>query len=211
MMHDRRAIGFYDPEAAERELSRIFADREERDRLRVAASVRFDDSPWFAIRVRGSEREVADEMKAARIDAWCPQKKVMRRLPRRRAKYEGLQPLLPGYLLVRFAPSIEAILGVKSFERVDAILGTERGPLGLNTKEIKHLRALDESAKPERSGLGMIFSPGEEVEVTLWSMSGVEGVVTKGDDRHGTVEVLLEMFGRMTPVKLGIDQVRKVR
>ena len=210
MMHERD-LGYADREAADLAWSRAMRQSDLKKLLRDAAARRIDETGWFVVRVQGPEGALAAEMRVCGVEAWCPQKKVLRRVPRQRAKYEGLQPIAPGYLLVELEPNAYAFLGVKSFEGVRHFLGGDSGPVALAPRIVKALRAVDQSGEPEGSGLGMIFSPGETVEVVDGYLSGNEGVVDRGDDRDGVARILIDIFGRLTPVELGIDQLRKLR
>jgi transcriptional antiterminator NusG len=49
---------------------------------------------------------------------------------------------------------------------------------------------------------------GGEVHITAGPFSGFVGVVERIDDEHERVTVMVSIFGRMTPVELGFDQVK---
>lgn len=210
MMHDLPKHRLHDPEAIEREFARIHRDAILRDQVMVALRHRCDSSPWFVIRVHGSELKLAEAMQQAGVTAWCPQRKVLRRKPRSRAKYEGLQPLAPGYLFVSFEVSNEALVALKMFDQVDQLLGVNGKPWPLSAKEIDYLRKADQTHEPDKRGLGMIFTKGEMVEVVDGPFFGLEAMVESGEDRKGMVPVLFNILGRLTPVSIGLDVLRKV-
>lgn len=210
MMHDVPKHRFYDPVSAERELDRIYRDVDRCRRYRQALAVHGKSSPWFVIRVRGSEKSLAEEMAEIGVAVWFPQRKVIRRLPRKRAKYQGFQPVVPGYLFVSFEPSVEALVALGSFDGFDCVLGCDGKPWPLNDREINLLRELDQSAEPERHGLGMLFSKGETVEVVDGPFIGLEATVEGCEDKSGMVPVEFNILGRLTAVHIGIDVLRKL-
>lgn len=110
--------------------------------LEAAATHAGDGEPWFAIRVAsGHERLVENTLRAAGIEAIAPLRKG--RMFRRRGR--NVQPLIPvmnGYVLVRFAASAEAFIGVTGMDHVLGFVGGATAPIPIsagNVTEFCHM------------------------------------------------------------------------
>ena len=53
------------------------------------------------------------------------------------------------------------------------------------------------------------FEIGQEVEIVDGPFSGFLGIVDRMDKNAEKLTVMVSIFGRMTPVELGFDQVKK--
>jgi transcriptional antiterminator NusG len=54
------------------------------------------------------------------------------------------------------------------------------------------------------------FSVGEAVNITDGPFKGFDGMVNEIDENKGKIKVLVNMFGRETPVELDSLQVKKI-
>lgn len=116
------------------------------------------------------------------------------------------EKIFPGYLLINMEMIGEAHRLVVKLPRVSRILGGE-SPMALSDKEVERIFKQIEgglSVSTEKS----TFSVGSEVHIASGPFSGFFGVIDKVDDEHERVTVMVSIFGRMTPVELGFDQVK---
>ncbi len=112
------------------------------------------------------------------------------------------QQLFPGYLLVELEPVPEALRLLESNQRVLRVLGT------LSKREIERVQAQIEG-KVVIPHEKHEFEVGKEVEINVGPFSGFFGVVDSVNEADKKLRVMVSIFGRMTPVELGFDQVKQ--
>jgi transcriptional antiterminator NusG len=54
------------------------------------------------------------------------------------------------------------------------------------------------------------FKIGDMVELLEGGFAGSVGEVNNIDLEHGKVKIMIDMFGRMTPVEIGVNEVKRV-
>jgi transcriptional antiterminator NusG len=117
------------------------------------------------------------------------------------------QQLFPGYLLVEIELAPETMRLVLSNPRVIKFLGG-KDPMPLSQKEIERviLQIKGEvSLAPKKSE----FLVGGEIEIAEGPFAGFVGIIDKIDDGNERLTVMVSIFGRMTPIELGFDQVKR--
>ncbi len=119
----------------------------------------------------------------------------------------GEQQLFPGYLLIEMVPEQEAIRLVQSAPRVIRFLGGKT-PTPLSQKEVDRVLSQlkgEVIVQPKTSH----FVQGSEIEIGEGPFAGFVGIVERVDDEHERLTVMVSIFGRMTPVDLGFNQVKQ--
>lgn len=117
------------------------------------------------------------------------------------------EKILPGYLLINMEMTGEAHRLVAMLPRVSRFLGGET-PMALSDKEVERIFAQMEgglAASVDKS----LFTVGSEVHIASGPFVGFVGIIDKVDEEHERLSVMVSIFGRMTPVELGYDQVKK--
>ena len=124
---------------------------------------------------------------------------------------EGEDPkkekIFPGYLLIQMDMTGETYQLISSIPRVSRFLGGEK-PLPISKKEVERIFAQvsgELSVAREESP----FVVGNEVHVASGPFSGFVGIVEKVDEERERLTVMVSIFGRLTPVELGFDHVKK--
>ena len=120
---------------------------------------------------------------------------------------ERNQQLFPGYVLVEMETAQESIRLVQSCPRVSRFLGG-REPSALSPKEVERIMSQmrGEVAVAARQSE---FTVGNEVEIRDGPFAGFVGIVDKIDDEAEKLTVMVSIFGRMTPVELGFDHIKR--
>ncbi len=135
-------------------------------------------------------------------------------------KKQKVNKLFPGYLFVEmeleqnpntgaWIMNDDAWFMVRNTPKVTGFLGSSGG----GTKPVPVPK--DEMDAILRQ-LGMIVTPkfeiniGDHVEVTQGSFHGTVGQVSKIDEEKNIVTILIEMFGRLTPMEFPIAQIKKL-
>lgn len=117
------------------------------------------------------------------------------------------EKIFPGYLLIQMDMSGETYQLVLSAPRVSRFLGGER-PSSLSNKEVERIFSQisgELAIVREKSP----FAVGNEVHVDSGPFAGFVGVIDKIDEERERLTVMVSIFGRLTPVELGFDQVKK--
>lgn len=117
------------------------------------------------------------------------------------------QQLFPGYLLVEMVAVPEAIRLVQATPRVIRFLGGKQ-PAPLSQKEVERIMAQisgEVALESKESG----FVVGSEIEITEGPFAGFVGIVEEIDEENERLKIMVSIFGRMTPVELGFEQVKR--
>ena len=117
------------------------------------------------------------------------------------------EKIFPGYLLIHMEMNGETHRIVSSTSRVARFLGGE-SPVPLSEKEIERIFS-QMSGKLALSSNKETFVVGNEVHISTGPFSGFMGIIDKVDEEKERLTVMVSIFGRMTPVELGFDQVKR--
>lgn len=117
------------------------------------------------------------------------------------------EKIFPGYLLIQMEMTGETYQLVISVPRVSRFLGGE-SPASLTKREVERIfsQIRGELAVTREKAP---FAVGNEVHVASGPFSGFVGIVDKVDEERERLTVMVSIFGRLTPVELGFDQVKK--
>lgn len=117
------------------------------------------------------------------------------------------EKIFPGYLLINMEMTGDTFRLVASNPRITRFLGGE-SPMPLTSKEVERIFAQMEG-KLVVSDEKALFAVGNEVHISSGPFSGFVGIIDKVDEDRERVTVMVSIFGRLTPVELGFDQVKK--
>lgn len=117
------------------------------------------------------------------------------------------EKIFPGYLLIQMEMSGETFQLVSSMPRVSRFLGGAK-PAPLSNKEVERIFS---QIKGELAVTREVspFAVGNEVHVASGPFAGFVGIVEKVDEERERLTVMVSIFGRLTPVELGFDQVKR--
>jgi len=115
--------------------------------------------------------------------------------------------IFPGYILVRMVMSNESWFVVRNTPGVTSFVGSANSPVPLQEKEV---RAIQKQMKQEAPKIRVEFQVGESVRVVDGPFTDFHGKVDEINPEKGKLKVLVNMFGRETPVELDLLQVEKV-
>ena len=117
------------------------------------------------------------------------------------------EKIFPGYLLVQMEMTGDTFRLVSSTTRVTRFLGGE-SPMPLSNKEVDRIfeQMSGKIIAPQEKSP---FASGGEIHITQGPFSGFVGIIDKVDEEREKLTVMVSIFGRMTPVELSFDQVKK--
>ena len=116
--------------------------------------------------------------------------------------------LFPGYLLVEMEKTQESMNLVTSTPKVIKFLGG-RDPMPLTSKEIGRILGQVKGEVVVASATNNEFIEGSEVDIQEGPFAGFVGIIEKVDEDNERLTVMVSIFGRLTPVELTFDQVKK--
>ena len=117
--------------------------------------------------------------------------------------------LYPGYIMVQMILNDETWFLVRETSGVGDFTGAAGEPIPMQDHEIQRMLGLEVAKKEEAVApkIKIEFSPGDRVKIKEGTFESFEGTVDTVDEASGRVNVLIEIFGRSTPVELEYWQV----
>ncbi len=116
---------------------------------------------------------------------------------------EAERKLFPSYVMVKMILTDDSWYIVRNTRGVTGFVGPGSKPVPLSEKEVEAL-GVDTVTRT----LEVSYKVGDTVVVTTGSFEGFTGKVSAIDLEEQTVEVIVSMFGRETPVSLPISQIK---
>jgi transcriptional antiterminator NusG len=135
--------------------------------------------------------------------------------------------LFPGYVMIEmeavreetndgiwYSVDSDAWYVIRNTNGVTGFVGIGSDPIPMEDEEVLTiLRFLGEEGeeKPEpKEEIILDFEIGDMVELLEGGFVGSVGEVNNIDLEHGKVKIMIDMFGRMTPVEIGVNEVKRV-
>lgn len=117
------------------------------------------------------------------------------------------EKIFPGYVLVEMVVNDDSWYVVRNTPNVTGFIGTGTIPTPLNDKEVKELQKRMGIEEPKFT---IDISVGSPVKVIDGPFKNMDGKIVNIDETKGKVKILINMFGRETPVELDFLQIRKI-
>ncbi len=115
--------------------------------------------------------------------------------------------VFPGYVLVEMMLDDETWTLVRTTPGVTGFVESGGKPVPLTPEEVEEIqRSILESKERPR----IAFSPGDTVRVIEGAFADFTGKVEQVEPERSKVKILINIFGRETPVELEVDQVEKI-
>ncbi|MCL6106878.1 MAG: transcription termination/antitermination protein NusG [Actinobacteria bacterium] len=115
--------------------------------------------------------------------------------------------VFPGYVLVNMNMTDDSWALVKNTPGVTGFVGSANKPVPLNGQEVDRILHTSTVEKPKAVAQ---FSVGETVRVMSGPLSDFNGEIAEINEDQSKLKVLVNIFGRETPVELSFEQVKKV-
>ncbi|MCU1430117.1 MAG: transcription antitermination protein nusG [Actinomycetia bacterium] len=129
-------------------------------------------------------------------------------------KQEVQKKVFPGYLLVRMDLDDNSWYVVRNTPGVTGFVGSGAKPTPLSRKEVEDILgtgAKEEAAGPEKKARPRLeYELGEQVRVVTGPFADFNGVISEIDPERSKLKVLVNIFGRETPVELEFGDVAKL-
>ncbi len=135
--------------------------------------------------------------------------------------------LFPGYVMIEmeavkketddgiwYSVDSDAWYVIRNTNGVTGFVGIGSDPIPMEDEEVstilKFLGEEGEEKPAPKEEVILDFGIGDMVELIEGGFVGSVGEVNFIDLEHGKVKIMIDMFGRMTPVEVGVNEVKKV-
>lgn len=170
---------------------------------------------WYVIHTySGYEEQVASALKQ-RIESLGMQDKIFdvtvpkeKQIEIKNGKRKIVEKrIFPGYVLVDMVVTDDSWYVVRNTPNVTGFIGFGVRPTPMSVEEMNRIKKRMGVEEPKYK---VDFSLGDLVRINDGALKGFEGKVEEINEDRGSVKVLVNMFGRETPVNLDFLQVKKV-
>ena len=170
---------------------------------------------WYVLHTySGYEDSVAKNLKQ-RIESLGMEDKIFNVLvpKEKKIKIKGgkrrviEEKIYPGYVLVEMVVTDDSWYVVRNTPNVTGFVGAGTVPIPVSFEEIDTLKKRMGVETPQ---FKVDFNVGDPVKITDGPFKDFDGRVSEIDQERGKVKVLVNMFGRDTPVELDSLQIKKL-
>jgi len=179
-------------------------------------SKRYDSQKmWYAIHTySGYEEKVSESIKQRTeslemgdkiFQVLVPKEKMIEVKNGKRKVVE--KKIFQGYVIVEMKMSEDAWYIVRNTPNVTGFVGSGTEPTPLAQEEVDKILKRMGREEPKYK---MNFKIGEVVNIIDGPFKDTDGTINEVDETKGKLKVLVNMFGRETPVELDSLQVKKV-
>jgi len=117
------------------------------------------------------------------------------------------EKIYPGYVLVEMIVTDDSWYVVRNTPRVTGFIGAGTIPIPVAFPEVETLQKRMGVKEPQ---FKIDFQINDRVKITDGPFKDFDGKVSEIDEERGKVKVLVNMFGRDTPVELDSLQIKKI-
>ncbi|MBQ6449942.1 transcription termination/antitermination factor NusG [bacterium] len=176
------------------------------------------EARWYVVHVySGHENKVSEALRQRTqtlglegkiLQTLIPtQEKIQIKRGQRKTVHEKIYP---GYMLVNMELNDETWVAVRTTNGVSGFVGVnDSKPRPLTRKEVDDIIKYVAQTQNETK-FKVDYSEGEPVKIIDGPFNDFLGTVSKIDEARGKLEVLINIFGRETPVELDFLQVQKI-
>lgn len=177
-----------------------------------------DELQWYVLKVQSNREKTIRESLLRRIkreklgkyfgDIIIPTEKVAETKSGKKRITEV--KLYPGYIMVHLILNDETWYLVRDTSGVGDFTGAAGKPIPMLEDEVQRMLGDKEAVDVEPKKVKIDLEIGETVKIKEGGFESFEGTIDVIDQTSGKITVLVEIFGRSTPVELEYWQVEKV-
>ena len=161
----------------------------------------YEDAVAKALRQRAESLGIEDKI----FNVIVPKEKKIKIKNGKRKVVE--EKICPGYILVEMIVTDDSWYIVRNTPNVTGFVGAGTTPVPVSKREIDNLTKRMAVQEPQYK---IEVKIDDTVKITDGPFKGFDGKVSEIDDKRGKVKVLVNMFGRDTPVELDSLQIKKI-
>ena len=173
------------------------------------------EKKWYVLHTySGYEDAVAKNLKQ-RVEALGMEDKIFNVLVPKEKKIkikDGKRKVIeekiyPGYVLVEMIVTDDSWYIARNTPNVTGFIGAGTTPIPVSIKEIENLKKRIGAGEPQYK---IEVKEGDSVKITDGPFKDFDAKVSEVDEERGKIKVLVNMFGRDTPVELDSLQIKKI-
>ena len=178
---------------------------------------------WYVLRVQSNKEMRVKETLVQKVQLEglsdivgrieVPVERVKRIRGSKQSVYK--RKLYPGYVFMEMEPGEDgkaqerAWFMIKETSGVGDFISTEGVPTAMRDTDVAKM--LMESDKPDDApSLKVEFEKGDRIKIREGAFENFEGIVDSIDQERGVVSVIVEIFGRSTPLDIEYWQIEKI-
>ncbi len=128
---------------------------------------------------------------------------------RKGQRRQSTRKFFPGYMLIHMELDNETWHLVKNTPKITGFVGNAVAPVPLREDEVRRITNRMEEGQKEPTMIHS-FAEGDGIKVIDGPFSNFSGRVEQVDEEKKRLKVLVQIFGRDTPVELEFSQVEKI-
>jgi transcriptional antiterminator NusG len=177
-----------------------------------------DKMDWYILKVQSNREDSIREGLRRRVaiagldfffgDIIVPTEKVTEFKAGKRKVFK--RKLYPGYLVVQMEINEETWFLVRETPGIGDFTGAAGHPTPMHEREVAAILAKQVERTDEAPKLKISFNVGDHVKIKEGTFENFEGDVASIDETNGRVTVLINIFGRSTPVDIEYWQIEAV-
>jgi len=117
------------------------------------------------------------------------------------------EKIYPGYVLVEMIVTDDSWYVVRNTPNVTGFVGVGTTPVPVSPKEVETLKQRIGVETPQYK---IEVKPGDSVKIVDGPFKDFDGKVSEIDEARGKIKVMVNIFGRDTPVELDSLQIKKL-
>jgi transcriptional antiterminator NusG len=173
---------------------------------------------WFVVKVMSGHETTAQKNIEARIRSLNLEEKIFECLMPKHdvaeikagKKVIRSKKTFPGYLLVRCIMDDETWTAIKNTPDVAGFVGSGDKPIALKRKELDSFLTTNHSVDPTPENFALGFDRNDPVKVKSGPFAEHDGYIIDLNNKTLKLKVMVNLFGRETPVELDVSQVVKL-
>lgn len=118
--------------------------------------------------------------------------------------------LYPGYVMINMELNEETLFLIRDTAGIGEFTGSGGKPIPMAPHEVERILAKQEDRNDTAPRLQIPFKEGDRVKINEGTFHDIEGEVGSIDPSNGHVTVMINIFGRSTPVELEYWQVELI-
>ncbi len=170
---------------------------------------------WYVIHTYSGYEEAVAKNLRQRVESLGMEDKIFdvlvpkeRKIKIQKGKRKVIdEKVYPGYILVEMIVTDDSWYIVRNTPNVTGFVGAGITPIPVSDKEIEVLKGRMEIKEPEYK---IDFLVGDSVKILGGPFKDFDGKVSEIDEKKGRIKVLINMFGRDTPVEIDSLQIKKI-
>jgi len=186
-----------------------------RKEIRDEVTPREEDARWYTIHTYAGYENAVERNLKQRIESLGMEGKIFQVIvpTEKKIRVKGGKRLVeeekiyPGYILVRMIVDDDSWFVVRNTPRVTGFVGSGNTPVPMEESEVASLMKRMTAEAPKHR---IDLVKDDPIVIADGPFKDLEGKVSEIDEERGKVKVLVNMFGRETPVELDFLQVKKI-